>query len=52
MPGDRCKALHALESYSQESHFAQGLLQCQQLCFFAFHEEVDWDDRDDAQYWT
>jgi hypothetical protein len=55
MPGDRCKALHAVESDSQESHFAQGLLQCQQcqqLCFFAFHEEVDWDDCDDAQYWT
>ena len=54
-PQDLREALATVEQYVNESHFGQCLLkcnECSQLYFFAFYEKVDWDDGDDAQYWT
>ena len=44
-----------VEQYAHESHWAQSLLRCRkcnQLYYFVFREEIDWDDGDDPQYST
>ena len=44
-----------VETFVDESHLTRALLKCRecgQLYFHEFYERIDWDDGDDAQYWT
>lgn len=44
-----------IKSYEDSSHFDRALIkctQCNQLYFYEFYEEIDWEDGDDPQYIT
>ena len=44
-----------IETYSEENHFEQKLLECAdcgQVFYSQFYEEIDWEDGNDSQYST